>query len=197
MDLQPRILENAFVRLEPMQAHHREQLRPVADDEDIWSLMTLPGFGPHFDAWFDMMLEAQSRDQISHVVHRKSDGKTVGHSSYLAIVPAQQRVEIGWTFYAAEARRTAVNPACKLLLIGNAFKSGALRVEFKTGGRNLRSQGAMTKMGFVREGIWRSHLNTWRGERRDTVYFSVLPEEWPSVKSGLEARLTAFSDAAA
>lgn len=193
MDLTPRILENDFVRLEPMQEHHRETLRPVADDEDIWTLMTLPGFGPHFDSWFDMMLDAQSRDQISHVIYRKSDSKVVGHSAYLLIVPLHQRVEIGWTFYAAEARRTAVNPACKHLLIGNAFDAGARRVEFKTGGKNLRSQGAMTKMGFVREGTWRSHINTWRGERRDTVYFSVIPEDWPGVKAGLEARLTEFS----
>lgn len=197
MDLRPTLLENDFVRLEPMENRHREGLRPVADDEDIWALMTLPGFGPHFDTWFDMMLDAQSRDQISHIVYRKSDGAIVGHSSYLAIVPKHQRVEIGWTFYAQHARRTAVNPACKHLLIGNAFDSGALRVEFKTGGKNLRSQGAMTKMGFVREGTYRSHLVTWHGERRDTVYFSVLPEEWPAVKAGLEARLSAASSAAA
>lgn len=191
MKLVPRILENQWVRLEPMTDAHREALRPVADDEDIWTHMTLAGFGPHFDAWFDLMLETQKRDQISHIVYRKSTGDVVGHSAYLLIVPQHQRVEIGWTYYAAAARKTEVNPACKHLLLGNAFDSGAERVELKTGGKNLRSQGAMTKMGAVREGTWRSQINTWRGERRDTVYFSVLKDEWPKVRAGLEARLNA------
>lgn len=193
MDLRPKLLKNQFVALKPMEESDRSFVRRVANDEDIWSQMTLPGFGPHFDGWFDMMMAAQERDQISHVVIRLDDGKVVGHTAYLAIVPQHQRVEIGWTFYELGVRRTKINPACKHLLIGNAFDCGAQRVEFKTGGKNLRSQGAMTKMGLVREGTYRSHLNTWRGERRDTVYFSVLPDEWPGVKAGLEKRLSAFS----
>ncbi|WP_421785713.1 GNAT family N-acetyltransferase [Hyphobacterium sp.] len=189
MRLRPTILENDFVRLEPMQESHRDMLRPAADDPDIWRFMTLAGFGPHFDNWFETMLDAQQRDQISHVVFRKSAGSVVGHTAYLAIAPHQQRVEIGWTFYAAEARRSEVNPACKLALFDNAFAAGAERVELKTGGENLRSQGAMTKMGARREGVLRSQVNTWRGERRDTVYFSVLRPEWPEVREGLLKRL--------
>ena len=190
MDLGPRILENDWVRLEPMQEAHREALRKPADDPDIWTHMTFAGFGPHYDTWFDAMMDAQTRDQISYVAVRKSAQQVVGHTSYLAIVPEQQRVEIGWTFYAADARRTEVNPACKLALFENAFASGAERVELKTGGKNLRSQGAMTKMGAQREGMLRSQVNTWRGERRDTVYFSVLKPEWPAVRAGLLKRLT-------
>lgn len=190
MQLHPKVLENDFVRLKPMQEAHRDLLRPAAGDPDIWTHMTLAGFGPHYDAWFDTMMAAQTRDQISHVVVRIADNTVVGHTAYLAIAPLQQRVEIGWTFYAAEVRRSEVNPACKLALFENAFGAGAERVELKTGGENLRSQGAMTKMGARREGTLRSQVNTWRGHRRDTVYFSVLKDEWPNVRDGLLARLS-------
>jgi RimJ/RimL family protein N-acetyltransferase len=189
MELRPEVLENDWIRLEPMQDAHREALSAAADDPDIWTHMTLAGFGPHFDTWFDAMMAAQQRDQISHVVCRKSTGQCVGHTAYLAIASHQQRVEIGWTFYAQDARRTEVNPACKLALFEHAFAGGAARVELKTGGGNLRSQGAMTKMGAQREGVLRSQVNTWRGERRDTVYFSVLKTEWPTVRDGLLKRL--------
>ncbi|WP_420431199.1 GNAT family N-acetyltransferase [Hyphobacterium sp.] len=185
MQLHPKVLENDYVRLEPMQEGHRDTLRPAANDPDIWANMTLAGFGPHYDSWFDEMMSAQQRNQISHVVFRRSTGNVVGHTAYLAIAAPQQRVEIGWTFYTAGARRTEVNPACKLALFENAFASGAERVELKTGGDNLRSQGAMTKMGAVREGTLRSQVNTWRGKRRDTVYFSVLRSEWPAVRANL------------
>lgn len=190
MIITPVIRENAIVRLEPLTADHREELRPLADEAELWALTSLRGDGGHFDAWFDLMLaNTQSAAQISHLVRRQSDGAAVGHSAYLVITPEHKRLEIGWTWYRADARGTRINPAAKRLLLGGAFEAGAERVELKTHHLNTRSQAAMTKMGATREGTLRHHLLCWTGEWRDTVFFSVLREEWPAVKAGLDARL--------
>lgn len=190
MKVEPRVLENEIVRLEPMQDTHRETLRPVAADPELWEWTTIRGDGEHFDHWFDELMKAnRAGDAISHVVFRKSDGACVGHSSYLTISPANERLEIGWTWYGADARGTKINPACKRLLLGNAFDMGAGRVELRTHGKNKRSQAAMTKMGAKYEGCYRRHMKTWKGDFRDTVYFSVLKDEWPAVRDGLDTRL--------
>ena len=194
MDLTPAVLENEFVRLEPLESQHREVLRPLADDQDIWALMTLRGDGEHFDRWFNLMLtEQEAGRQISHVIYRKSDNAPVGHSAYLVISSMNARAEIGWTWYVADARGTVVNPACKHLLLDRLFDCGAERAELKTHGLNKRSQAAMLKMGARYEGRLRRQMRTWRGDLRDTVWFSVLRDEWPEVKAGLEARLAAFT----
>tara|TARA_R110000868_G_scaffold56449_5_gene174623 strand:+ start:3307 stop:3885 length:579 start_codon:yes stop_codon:yes gene_type:complete len=192
MQIEPRILENDIVRLEPLTEAHREELRPLAAEAELWALTSIRGDGEFFDAWFDLMLSGQARgDQISHLVRRRSDGAALGHSAYLVITPTHKRLEVGWTWYCAEARGSKINPACKRLLLGNAFDEGAERVELKTHHKNLRSQNAMLKMGATREGVLRHQILSWTGEWRDSVYFSVLREEWPAARAGLDARLTA------
>ncbi|MFW5661464.1 MAG: GNAT family N-acetyltransferase, partial [Oceanicaulis sp.] len=193
MKLEPRTLQNPFVRLEPLEARHRAPLRPLAADPSLW-IQTSLNASADFDAWFDTMAaDTARRAQISYAVFDKRKEAYAGHTSFLAVVPAHARVEIGWTWYGAGFHRSHVNPACKRLLMSHAFASGAARVELKTGAHNLRSQGAMEKMGAVREGVLRSHSKTWTGERRDSVYYSVLAGEWPGVRDGLDARLAALS----
>ena len=119
----------------------------------------------------------------------KASDQYVGHSAYLVISADHKRLEIGWTWYEASVRGSKINPACKRLLIGNAFDNGAERVELKTAAVNKRSQAAMRKMGATEEGTFRRHILTWSGEWRDTVWFSILKEEWPSAQDGLDARL--------
>jgi len=190
MLLEPELLENAHVRLEPLRESHREALRPLAQDEEIWALTTKRGDGVWFDPWFDMMLKGQeSRTQISHAVWSRATGSYAGHTAFLQIDRDNQRVEIGWTWYGAAWRGGVTNPACKALLLEQAFSGGAERVELKTHHLNERSQAAMLKLGAIREGALRSHTRTWRGDRRDTVFFSILPEEWPGVQAGLDLRL--------
>jgi RimJ/RimL family protein N-acetyltransferase len=192
MKIEPRILENEIVRLEPLTEAHREELRPLAAETELWALTSIRGDGEYYDAWFDLMLAGQRRgDQISHLVRRQSDGAALGHSAYLVITPAHRRLEVGWTWYCTGARGSKINPACKRLLLGNAFDAGAERVELKTHHKNLRSQNAMLKMGATREGTLRHNLLCWTGEWRDSVYFSVLRDEWPAARAGLDARLTA------
>ncbi|MFW6412992.1 MAG: GNAT family N-acetyltransferase [Oceanicaulis sp.] len=193
MKLVARPLQNPYVRLEPLEARHREPLRPLAADPSLWVQTTLNA-STDFDAWFDAMLTASAgAAQMSFAVFDRRAGAYAGHTSYLAIAQDYDRVEIGWTWYGRAFHRTHVNPASKRLLFAHAFRSGAARVELKAGTQNLRSQGAMTKMGAVREGVLRSHTPVWSGGRRDTVYFSVLSDEWPAVRDGLDARLAALS----
>ncbi|WP_417489238.1 GNAT family N-acetyltransferase [Maricaulis sp.] len=190
MQIEPRILENDIVRLEPLTGAHREQLRPLAAEAELWALTSIRGDGEHFDAWFDLMMTGQAHgDQVSHLVRRQGDGAALGHSAYLGITPAHKRLEVGWTWYCAAARGSTVNPACKRLLLGNAFDNGAERVELKTHHKNLRSQNAMLKMGATKEGALRHHLLCWTGEWRDSVYFSMLRDEWPAARAGLDARI--------
>ncbi len=190
MKVEARVLENEIVRLEPMEERHRELLRGPADEPELWEWTTIRGDGADFDQWFDQLLKARAEGHtISHVVFRKSDNTVVGHSAYLTISETNERLEIGWTWYVADARGSKINPACKRLLLGNAFDMGAGRVELRTHGKNLRSQAAMKKMGAQYEGTYRRHMKTWRGDFRDTVYFSVLKDEWPAVRDGLDARL--------
>lgn len=190
MQLAPAILEDAHVRLEPLIEAHREALRVPAGDPGIWAFMTQRGDGAHFDAWFDKMLTASAGPlQISHAVIDTASGECVGHTAFLEISAAHARVEIGWTWYAASVRGGAVNPACKRLLLAQAFDCGAQRVELKTHHLNQRSQRAIARLGAVREGVLRSHYATWTGQRRDTVMYSILRAEWPAVQAELDARL--------
>lgn len=191
MDLTPTPLENAHIRLELLTETHRDALRPIADDLEIWDKTTIRGDGVHFDPWFDLMLKGQaSGTQISHAVFSKAANAYAGHTAFLMIHPAHKRVEIGWTWYDAAFRGGVTNPASKHLLLTRAFEAGAERVELKTHHLNSRSQAAMTKMGATREGVLRSHTPTWKGDRRDTVFFSILKPEWPQAEAGLRARLS-------
>ncbi len=190
MKLIPQTMIGAFARLEPLAEHHRDAMRIAANDPGMWALTTKRGDGEYFDQWFDYMrAEHDAGRAISHAVI--VDDVVIGHSAYLVITPIFDRVEIGWTWYQSDQRGTKVNPQCKLLLLGNAFASGAHRVELKTHIKNLHSQNAMAKMGGTREGTLRHHVRLWDNSWRDSVFYSVLEDEWPGVKAGLEARLNA------
>jgi RimJ/RimL family protein N-acetyltransferase len=189
MDLAARILTHGRVRLEPFEERHRAGLAAVAEAEpDLFRHMPFPVTKLGYGAWFDLLRADQAAGRsIPHAVF--ADDRIVGQSCYLNIRPRDAGVEIGSTWYARAAQATFVNPTCKLLLIGNAFDRGAERVELKTDALNEQSRGAMLKMGAQFEGIHRKHMRRADGSLRDTAWFSVIREEWPEVKAGLEARL--------
>ena len=117
-------------------------------------------------------------------------GAAVGTTSYLEVAPYDKRGEIGFTVYTPPVWATTVNPECKLLLMEYAFTTlGWRRLQLKTDIRNARSQAAISKLGAVREGVLRQHMRRPDGSLRDTVMFSVVADEWDSVKEGLKARL--------
>lgn len=194
MELAARVLENAHVRLEPLEERHRAEMVAAAEaDTSIFRHMPYPvadqGFAPTFD-W--LRAEREAGRWIPHLV-RAPDGRVVGQSCYLAIRPRDAGVEIGGTWYVREAQGTAINPAAKLALLDNAFAQGAERVEFKTDALNAQSRAALTKLGASFEGIHRHHVLRPNGTWRDSAYFSIIGEEWSEVRRRLEARLAALT----
>jgi len=118
-------------------------------------------------------------------------GAAVGTTSYLEVVPGDARGEIGFTVYAPPVWATKVNPECKFLLMAFGFEELEWqRIQLKTDIRNTRSQAAISKLGAVREGILRQHMRRRDGSLRDTVMFSVVADEWESVREGLVTRLS-------
>src|SRR4030095_155250 len=103
---------------------------------------------------------------------------------------ANRRLEIGWTWVAPAYQRTAVNTEAKLLLLTHAFERlGVNRVELKTDALNQKSRTAIARLGAVEEGTFRKHIVTASGRVRDTVYYSIIDTEWPTVKRRLETWL--------
>jgi RimJ/RimL family protein N-acetyltransferase len=189
--LGPRVLSGAHVALEPLAPEHREALKKAASDPALWRFLPMNGAADFAAVWDAAMAEIQSGSRIAFAVRRFSDDAIVGSTSYLADVPQHGRVEIGWTWYTREAQGGVINAECKFLLMRNAFETcGYNRVEMKTDSTNLRSRAAIKKLGAQQEGTLRGHMwNAGRGYWRDTVYYSVLADEWPAIKAKLERRI--------
>ena len=187
-------LEDRFVRLEPFEDGLKAEVRAALDcDSEAWDIMVAPAYGAHFEAWWTAALAAmQAGTRIAYAVRRLSDGVVVGTTSVYEINPAYHRCEIGSTFYRPQARGGAINPACKRLLLGHAFDTGAVRVEIITDAVNAQSQAAILKLGAKAEGVLRKHKITWTGRARDTAMFAVIDDDWPEVRDGLDRRLAAF-----
>ncbi|HVW45993.1 MAG TPA: GNAT family protein [Solirubrobacterales bacterium] len=146
----------------------------------------------YFDGWFDTSLASNAAgEEGAFAVRRMSDGVLVGSSRYLYPRAHNRVVEIGWTWFNPSAWRTGVNIETKLLMLTRAFETlGCVRVELKTDARNERSRAAMARLPAQFEGIMRKHQITPDVGQRDSAYFSVIDDEWPTVKAALEARLT-------
>jgi RimJ/RimL family protein N-acetyltransferase len=187
--LGPRVLRGSSILLEPFQPDHLADMRRAATDETFRYFPT-----PDFESWSTKLLRDGETRQC-FTVRRLADSAVIGSTSYSDIAPGDARVEIGSTWYVAEARGTAVNPEAKLLLLGNAFDAGYNCVALRTDSRNAQSRAAILKLGAKQDGILRGHV--WmppggarsEGYFRDPVFFSILAGEWPKVKAGLEKRL--------
>ena len=185
-------LEGNLVRLEPLVEEHREPLRSVAGYPEIWQWMDrrVPEADEGFDQWFDGRLLARKLGDEHAYATLTADGDPLGSSSYLAPRPIHDGVEIGWTWLTPSAWRTGANVEAKLLMLGNAFEQlGCMRVELKTDARNERSRGAMEALPAKFEGVFRKHMLMPVTGVRDSAYFSIVDDEWPSVRQNLERRL--------
>ena len=194
MKLEPAILENTFVRLEPMAEPHREGLRAACNaDQRIWTdLYPISWANEHFDpTWAKLMADQAAGNTQPYAV--VAGGDVVGITTFYAIEQANSVVEVGGTYYRPEARGGAVNPAAKRLMMGHAFDSGARRVVYRVDALNARSRAAVLKLGAVQEALLRQDRLTWTGRIRDTVIFSILADEWPAVRDRLDERLAAFA----
>lgn len=192
----PLTLEGSFIRLEPIRPDHAELFWEVskADLEDIfrwipYSMKTREDFERLIDKAFTAQERAESI--VFATVERKS-GRTVGSTRFMNIDRVNRRVEIGSTWIAPAWQRTPVNTEAKYLMLRHAFEVwGCVRVELKTDALNQKSRNAILRIGAKEEGTLRRHVVTWTGRIRDSVYFSILDDEWPEVKTKLEARLRA------
>lgn len=189
---EPVVLESAVVRLEPLGPEHRDGLWRAAQDRRIWPYMPLDGGTTEgFEAFVqEVETEMATGRQIVFAVRRQPTGAVVGSSRYLNIDRNSANLEIGWTWYAPAVWATAINPACKRLLLAHAFETlGAVRVGLRCDARNTRSHDAILRLGAVKEGVLRRHKRVQHGFIRDTAQFSILDTEWPTVRDGLDARL--------
>lgn len=190
MELSVATLTHPCVRLEPLEGRHREGLIAAAGEDPGFfrhmpTVAVMGGYPPYFD-W--MLGEHRAGRQIAFAVIAP-DGRPAGNTCFLDIRRADRGVEIGGTWYAPAAQGTRINPAAKLVLMEHAFGAGAERVALKTDALNARSRAAILKLGGSFEGVHRRHMRRADGSWRDTAWYSILREEWPAVRAGLEARL--------
>jgi RimJ/RimL family protein N-acetyltransferase len=193
VDLTPITLKGRWLTLEPIDARHAEGLFHAMQDEEVCRYLAWPP-PKALDETLTLIREAQAamaRGQaIVYAQVWNATGRAVGSTRLLDVRPADRQVEIGSTFLAREHWRTPANTESKYLFLRYCFETlGCVRVALKTDGRNVRSQEAIARLGAVREGTLRRHMNV-RGYQRDTVYFSILDHEWPAVKARLETRLS-------
>jgi RimJ/RimL family protein N-acetyltransferase len=190
-------LEGRRVRLEPLDARHRNGLWAASRDPRTWRW--LPVFQPRtqeeLETWVgDALAAATAGTEVPFVTVAR--GQVVGSTRFLALRPAHRSVEVGWTWLHPSAWGTGVNVEAKLLMLRHAFGAwGCRRVELKTDALNERSRGAMEAMGATFEGVHRKHMLVRAGENRDSAWYSVTDDEWPAVRAGLTARLEALSAA--
>ncbi len=190
-------LEGHGVRLEPLALDHRNGLAAAAADGRLWELWftSVPEPGDTDAYIMDALAGAEAGHMLPWAVRDVASGAIVGSTRYHDIVPAIDRVEIGYTWYGARWQRSHVNTACKLLLFAHAFETlGCRVVGLRTDNFNFRSQRAIESLGARKDGVIRHHYPRRDGTARDSVMYSVLAAEWPDVRRHLELRLARRPD---
>jgi RimJ/RimL family protein N-acetyltransferase len=188
------VLEGARVRLEPMTTGHLARLEAVAFDDRIWRYtMSWVKTPDDLRAWVEDALRLEAAGTVMPWVTVLKDGnRVIGSTRFLDFDKANKTTELGSTWLAPEFQGSGVNAEAKLLQLTYAFEELKLnRIALKTHHENLRSQAAMRKIGAVEEGIFRNHYVMPDGSQRHSVWFSIIREEWPRVRSLLEAQVRA------
>jgi RimJ/RimL family protein N-acetyltransferase len=190
MNVQPVTLEGSVIRLEPLTPDHAPLLWPRADLSIFEYTLECPR-DASLEAFQDWLVDCLRKpDSQMFVIRIRETGEAAGMTGYLEIRPPHRGLEIGRTWIGKDFQGTRVNPESKYLLLRHAFEDlGAVRVQFKTDLRNTHSQRAIEKLGAHREGVLRRFQIRSNGYVRDSVMYSILAEEWPDVKAGLERRL--------
>ena len=192
LTIEPITLEGRWVRLEPLERRHEADLAAIGSDEEIWRLLPAPlATRDDMHAFVETALENQARGvELPFVIVERSSGAVAGSTRFLDIRPAHRAVEIGSTWLGRAWWRGVVNSETKYLLLRHLFETlGCQRVSLKTDGLNTRSQRAIERLGARREGVLRKHMIVQGGRSRDTVYYSILDDEWPSMRASMAAKL--------
>jgi RimJ/RimL family protein N-acetyltransferase len=194
-ELEPVTLEGAKVRLEPLSLGHLDALCVVGLDPDLWQWIPTPvrdaaGMRAYVEEALDQQRQGVS---LPFATLLKGTDQAIGSTRYMNIDLKNRRVEIGSTWIGRPWQRSAVNTEAKYLMLRHAFDTlKCIRVELKTDVLNERSRKAIQRLGAKEEGILRRHVITSSGRARDTVYYSILEDEWPAVRRDLEKRLAQF-----
>ena len=185
-------LAGRVVRLEPITPDHEPALWEAAQDERIWEVAHLRiRTRDDFAVWMADALDGQAhRAAAPFVTVDAASGRVLGSTRFATLRPRDRSLEIGWTWLNPVAWGTGANVEAKLLMLTRAFEElGCLRVEFKTDANHERSRAALAAIPAQFEGVHRKHMLVRGGERRDSAWYSVIDDEWPAVRSALEARI--------
>ena len=189
LNVQPVTLTDGRIRLEPMSLEHVEALGAAAADGELWKLRFTSVPDPDDTRGYverALAMREQGNRLPFVVVDLENDRRIIGSTSYHDIVPAIDRLEIGWTWYAKSTQRSHVNTCAKLLLLTHAFDTlHAKLVGWRTDNYNFASQRAIERLGAKKDGVLRHHALRRDGTVRDTVMYSVTAGEWPEIKAHL------------
>lgn len=190
----PVTLQGKHVRLEPMTELHIPGLAEIGIGQSFWNYMLYGDIKTEEDMrqWvLDILSRVENGTDMPFVAIHLASGRVAGATRYLNILPKDRGLEIGGTWYGLDFQRTPVNTECKYLLLTHAFETlKCIRVQLKTDLLNERSQKAIERIGAIREGVLRNHMILPDGRYRDSVFYSILDNEWGAVKKNLEAMLT-------
>jgi RimJ/RimL family protein N-acetyltransferase len=189
--LEPVTLRGAYARLEPLSHEQSDGLTEAVRDGELWKLWYTSVPSPEGMAKeIDRRLDLQATGSMLPFTVFDAHGRIAGMTTYMNVDAANRRVEIGSTWYARRVQRSAVNTQCKLLLLTHAFeKLDCIAVEFRTHFFNHQSRRGIERLGAKQDGILRSHSVAPNGTVRDTVVFSIIAGEWPTVKAHLNYQL--------
>jgi len=191
---EPVTLAGRHVRLVPLEREHADALWEVADDERLWHWIPFPvRTRSDLEAYVDLALEGRAAGSMLPFVTIEADGgRVVWSTRFGNIVPADYRVEIGWTWVGVPLQRSAINSEAKLLMLDHAFGAWHChRVEFKTDSLNEQSRGGLLGIGATFEGIFRNHMVTHTGRMRHSAWYSITDDDWPGVRARLVERIEA------
>ena len=190
--IEPVTLEGKLVRLVPLALEHVDALCEVGLDPSLWKwtpvqISDCDGMRGFVE---EALAEQRAGNALAFATALRETGQVIGSTRFMSVVPAHRRVEIGGTWIAPAWQRTRANTEAKYLMLRHAFEEWkCMRVELKTHAQNAKSRAAILRIGATEEGTLRRHMLQADGSIRDSVYFSVLDDEWPNVKSRLEAML--------
>jgi RimJ/RimL family protein N-acetyltransferase len=190
-------LEGRWMRLEPLGEEHAAALAQVGLDPEIWRYMpTVPVNLAEMEAWVKSALANRAKGtEMPFVQIERETGMAIGSTRVMDIRPEHRGVEIGYTWLARPWWRTRINSESKFLLLRHLFDDlECVRVALKTDLLNERSQRAIERLGAKREGVLRKHMIVQEGRFRDSVYYSIVDEEWPRIKGRMESDLYGDSD---
>ncbi len=190
--LAEKVLRGNVISLHPLKREHSQALIQAASDGELWDLWytSIPS-KKSINSYIEVALSDQERGTaLPFVVVDNSTQEIIGSTRFCNADAVNQRLEIGYTWYAERYQRTPVNTECKYLLLNYAFEQlSAIAIEFRTHWHNHASRNAISRLGAKQDGVLRNHKKLANGSYRDTVVFSIIDNEWPAVKANLSFKM--------